>query len=61
MADPGWLGITTPEEVGGANLGMTEAAIMMHACTRSGGGYSAASAIHINLFGPHAIVVHGTP
>ena len=60
MADQGWLGITMPQEVGGANLGVTEAAIMMHACTMSGGGYSAASAIHINLFGPHAIVVHGT-
>lgn len=60
MADAGWLGITMPEEVGGAGLGVTEAAIMMHACTSSNGGYSAASAIHINLFGPHAIVVHGT-
>ena len=61
MAKNGWLGITMPEEVGGAGLGVTEAAIMMHAATSSGGGYSAASAIHINLFGPHAIVVHGTP
>lgn len=61
MAQNGWLGITMPEEVGGAGLGVTEAAIMMHACTSSGGGYSAASAIHINMFGPHAIVVHGTP
>ncbi|WP_406857621.1 acyl-CoA dehydrogenase family protein [Alsobacter sp. KACC 23698] len=61
MAQNGWLGITMPEEVGGAGLGVTEAAIMMHAATSSGGGYSAASAIHINLFGPHAIVVHGSP
>lgn len=61
MAKAGWLGITMPEEVGGAGLGVTEAAIMMHAATQSGGGYSAASAIHLNLFGPHAIVVHGTP
>jgi alkylation response protein AidB-like acyl-CoA dehydrogenase len=61
MADGGWLGITMPEEVGGAGLGVTEAAIMMQAATSSGGGYSAASAIHINMFGPHAIVVHGTP
>jgi acyl-CoA dehydrogenase len=60
MASAGWLGITMPEELGGSGLGVTEAAIMMHACTASGGGYSAASAIHINLFGPHAIVVHGT-
>lgn len=60
MADGGWLGITMPEELGGAGLGVTEAAIMMQACTSSGGGYTAASAIHINLFGPHAVVVHGT-
>ena len=61
MAEGGWLGITMPEDVGGAGLGVTEAAIMMHAATSSNGGYSAASAIHINMFGPHAVVVHGTP
>jgi acyl-CoA dehydrogenase len=61
MASSGWLGITMPEDLGGAGLGVTEAAIMMHAVTSSGGGYSAASTLHINLFGPHAIVVHGTP
>jgi acyl-CoA dehydrogenase len=61
MAQNGWLGITMPGEVGGAGLGVTEAAIMMHAATSSGGGFSAASAIHINLFGPHSIVVHGSP
>lgn len=61
MADAGWLGITMPEEFGGAGLGVTEAAIMMHAVASSGGGQSAASALHINLFGPHSIVVHGSP
>ena len=61
MAEGGWLGITMPEAVGGAGLGVTEAAIMMHAVTSSNGGFSAASAIHINMFGPHAITVHGTP
>lgn len=60
MADGGWLGITMPEELGGAGLGVTDAAIMMHAAAASGGAYAAASAIHINLFGPHSIVVHGT-
>lgn len=60
MADAGWLGITMPEELGGANLGVTEAAIMMHEVSASAGGYSAASAIHLNLFGPHAVVVSGT-
>lgn len=59
MADAGWLGITMPEAVGGANLGVTEAALMMHEVTSSAGGYSAASTIHLNLFGPHAVVVFG--
>ncbi len=60
MAEGGWLGITMPEELGGSGLGVTEAAVMMQAATSSNGGYSAASAIHINMFGPHSIVVHGT-
>jgi acyl-CoA dehydrogenase len=61
MADGGWLGITMPEEVGGSNLGVIEAALMMHTVANSSGTYSAASTLHLNLFGPHAIVVHGSP
>ena len=61
MAAGGWLGMTMPEELGGSGRGVTEAAVMMQAVTSSGGCYSAASAIHINMFGPHFIVVHGTP
>jgi acyl-CoA dehydrogenase len=34
---------------------------MMNVVSASAGGYSAASTIHLNLFGPHAIVVFGTP
>jgi acyl-CoA dehydrogenase len=60
MAAGGWLGITMPVEHGGAGLGVTEAAIMMHTVARSGGGMAAASSLHINMFGPHPIVVHGT-
>lgn len=60
MAEAGWLGITMPEEFGGAGLGVTEAAVMMHEAVSHGGGMAAASTIHINLFGPHPIVVKGT-
>ena len=60
IADGGWLGITMPEELGGAGLGVTEAALMMHAVAGSSGAMSAASAIHMNIFGPHPIVVFGT-
>jgi acyl-CoA dehydrogenase len=61
LADAGWLGITMPEDLGGAGLGVTEAAIMMNTICQSAGGYSAASTIHMNLFGPHAVVVFGNP
>ncbi|MEO1651793.1 MAG: acyl-CoA dehydrogenase family protein, partial [Pseudomonadota bacterium] len=59
IADAGWLGIAMPEAFGGAGLGVTEASLLMHAVAKAG-GMTAASAIHINIFGPHPIVVHGT-
>ena len=60
VAEGGWLGIAMPVEHGGSGLGLTEAAVMMHAVTDSAGAMSAASAIHLNIFGPNPIVVHGT-
>ena len=60
MARDGWLGVTMPETYGGAGLGVTEAAIVMHTVARQG-GMTAASAIHINMFGPHPVVVHANP
>ncbi len=61
MAADGWLGITMPEELGGSNLGVTEAAIMMNTVAAGGGGSAAMSTLQINLFAPHPIVVLGTP
>lgn len=61
MAQDGWLGVTMPEKFGGAGLGVSEAAVVMHTVAGSGGGMTAASSIHINMFGPHPMVVHGTP
>jgi acyl-CoA dehydrogenase len=61
MAADGWLGVTMPELHGGAGLGVTEAALVMHTVASHGGAMAAASSIHINMFGPHPIVVHGTP
>ena len=60
IAEGGWLGIAMPEEYGGANLGVTEAAIMMQTIGNSAGAFAACSVVHINIFGPHAIVVHGS-
>ena len=61
MAEAGWLGITMPTEYGGAGLGVTEAVIMMHEVASHGGAMAAASTVHINLFGPHPILVVGSP
>jgi acyl-CoA dehydrogenase len=61
MAEAGWLGITMPEEYGGAGLGVTDASLLMQTIGNSAGAIAACSTIHINLFGPHAVVKHGTP
>src|SRR3546814_11375795 len=49
MADGGWLGIAMPEAVGGAGLGLTEAALLMERVANSAGAMAAASSIHINI------------
>ncbi len=60
IAAAGWLGITLPEQYGGAGLGVTEAAYMMQLIASSPGTMAACSSIHINIFGPHAMAKHGT-
>ncbi|HEV8097456.1 MAG TPA: acyl-CoA dehydrogenase family protein, partial [Burkholderiales bacterium] len=60
LAQDGWLGIAMPEEYGGAGLGICEAAIMMQAISESGGGFSGASAVHMNIFGLNPVVVFGS-
>src|ERR1051326_8292440 len=59
-AEGGWLGVAMPEAYGGAGLGITEAAIVMQAVAQSGAGFSGASAVHMNIFGLHPVVVFGT-
>jgi acyl-CoA dehydrogenase len=60
MAESGWLGLAMPEAVGGAGLGITEAAIMMTAVAESGGGMAAASSIHGPVFSLQPVVLSGT-
>ena len=60
MADAGWLGIAMPEAYGGAGLGITEAALMMQTISATGAGLSGASAVHMNIFGLHPVVVFGS-
>lgn len=60
LAADGWLGIAMPEEYGGSALGISEGCVLMEAIAESGAGLSGASAVHINIFGPHPVVKHGT-
>ena len=60
FADNGWLGITIPEEYGGAGLGVTEAALMLHEICASGAGTSGCSPIHFYVFPPTPLVKYGT-
>ncbi len=60
LATSGWLGIAMPEAYGGAGLGISEAALMMHTIAASGAGLSGASAVHMNIFGLHPVVVFGS-
>jgi acyl-CoA dehydrogenase len=60
MAGAGWLGVAMPESVGGAGLGITEAAIMMQAVAEAGGGMTAASTIHGPVFSLEPIALFGT-
>jgi acyl-CoA dehydrogenase len=60
LAKDGWLGVCMPEALGGAGLGIAEAAIMMRAIAESGAGMTGASAVHMNIFGLNPVVVFGT-
>lgn len=60
MAEAGWLGAAMPVELGGSGLGLTEATIAMQAVAESGAGFSGASALHLNIFGPMPVAKFGT-
>jgi acyl-CoA dehydrogenase len=60
MAAGSWLGVALPPQVGGSGLGLYEAALMMQVVTASGAGFSGASAIHLNIFGPMPMAKFGS-
>lgn len=61
IARAGYLGVAMPAQYGGAGLGITEAVLVVQAISQSGAGLSGASAVHMNIFGLHPVVVFGTP
>jgi alkylation response protein AidB-like acyl-CoA dehydrogenase len=59
IANTGWLGIMMPSEYGGSELGLAEATVMMQTIAESGGGYTASSSVHMNIFGLAPVVKYG--
>jgi acyl-CoA dehydrogenase len=60
FARRGWLGTIIPEAYGGAGLGVTEAAVVLHAICLSGAGTTGASPVHFFMFPPAPIVRFGS-
>ena len=60
VATAGLLGVAMPESMGGASLGISEAAVLMRAIAESGAGMAGASSVHMNIFGLQPVVVFGT-
>lgn len=60
VAKDGWLGIMMPATYGGSELGLAEATVMMQTIAESGGGYTASSSVHMNIFGLAPVVKYGT-
>lgn len=60
LAENGWLGICLPQEYGGSELGISEAAVMLQTISESGAGQSGASAVHMNIFGLEPVAKFGS-
>lgn len=56
----GFLGITIPEQYGGAGLGITEAALTMGAVAGSGAGLTGGTTVHVGIFGMTPVVKFGS-
>ena len=60
LAEGGWVGITIPEQYGGAGLGIGEAAVMLEEVAATGAGMNGASSLHLTVFGMNPVVKHGS-
>jgi acyl-CoA dehydrogenase len=60
LADEGWLGALVPTEYGGAGMSTPEVVVMMEEIAASGGGFSAAQAIHGSIYNTRPLVNYGS-
>jgi acyl-CoA dehydrogenase len=60
FAKAGWIGIIIPEEYGGAGLGILHAGTLLYTVSNCGGAMSAASTLHLSIFGMGPVIHHGS-
>jgi acyl-CoA dehydrogenase len=60
MAEAGWLGMTIPQEFGGAGQSHVATAVVLHEIAASGAGLSGCIPIHMPLFATAPIVRNGS-
>jgi acyl-CoA dehydrogenase len=60
LADDGLFGALVPEEYGGAGMSTPEAVVMMEEIAASGGGFSAAQAVHGAIYNSVPLVNYGS-
>ncbi|MCY4729945.1 acyl-CoA/acyl-ACP dehydrogenase [Natronomonas gomsonensis] len=60
LSEQGWMGALIPEEYGGAGMATTETVVMMEEIAASGGGFSAAQAIHGGIYNSVPLVKYGS-
>lgn len=60
LAEGGWFGALLPEGYGGAGRGIEEVVVMMEEIAASGGGFSAAQAVHGAIYNSVPLVKYGS-
>ncbi|SDF90541.1 acyl-CoA dehydrogenase family protein [Halorientalis regularis] len=60
LADGGWFGALLPEAYDGAGMGTEEVVVMMEEIAASGGGFSAAQAVHGAIYNSVPLVKYGS-
>jgi acyl-CoA dehydrogenase len=60
LADHGWFGALVPEEYDGAGMTTAEVVVMMEEIAASGGGFSAAQAVHGAIYNSVPVVNYGS-
>lgn len=60
LAKDGWIGIASPEDLGGSGLGISEATMMLQTVSQSGAGIAGAQSIHANVYATQPVAKFAT-